>query len=196
MSQFIESVCFYGTYRNLSHHQSRIDKTFGEHFPWEDPLQISKVLPQLDVAGKHKVRIVYDDLGHKIEVSLYKPEPLNSMCLVVDNSIEYALKSTNRQRLAQLREQAGADDIIIIKNGFVTDGCISNLAFWDGEQWVTPTTYLLNGVKRRSLLKGGALKEMEIRGADVRLYEKVTLINAMLDPGEVIITTEQIGNRI
>ncbi len=196
MSQFIESVCFYGTYRNLSYHQSRIDKTFGEYFPWEDPLQISKVLPQLDVAGKHKVRIVYDDLGHKLEVSLYKPEPLNSMCLVVDNSIEYALKSTNRQRLAQLREQAGADDIIIIKNGFVTDGCISNLAFWDGEQWVTPTTYLLNGVKRRSLLKGGALKEMEIKGADVRLYEKVTLINAMLDPGEVIITTEQIGNRI
>ena len=37
---------------------------------------------------------------------------------------------------------------------------------------------------------------MEIKGADVRLYEKVTLINAMLDPGEVIITTEQIGNRI
>ncbi|MDA0193553.1 MAG: aminotransferase class IV [Bacteroidetes bacterium] len=195
MSQFIESVCFYGTYRNLSYHQSRIDKTFGEYFPWEDPLRISKVLPQLSVAGKHKVRIVYDDLGHKIEVAAYESKPLNTMCMVVDNSIEYALKSTDRRRLSQLREQAGTDDVIIIKNGFVTDGWISNLAFWDGEQWVTPTTYLLNGVKRRSLLKNGILKEMEIRDTDVGYYEKVTLVNAMLDPGEVIITTDQIVNR-
>jgi len=196
MSQFIESVCFYGTYRNLSYHQSRVDRTFGEFFPWEDPLQIRKVLPQLDIAGKHKVRIVYDDLGHKIEVAPYEPRPLNTISLAVDNSIEYALKSTDRRRLSELRDQAGTDDIIIIKNGYVTDGWISNLAFWDGEQWVTPATYLLNGVKRRSLLKSGILKELEIRDTDVGLYEKVSLVNAMLDPGEIIISTDQILNRI
>lgn len=192
MSQFIESVCFDGGYKNLSFHQLRMDKTFEEFFPWEEPLYIEKVLPQLDATGKHKIRMVYDDLGYKIETSAYSPAPINSMHLVTDNSIEYGLKSTNRKRLLQLRENAGTDEIIIIKKGFVTDGSISNLAFWDGANWVTPSTYLLNGVKRRSLLKNGDLIEKEIRNSDIISYEKCTLINAMLDPGEVTINIDQI----
>jgi len=192
MSQFIESVCFDGGYRNLSYHQHRVDKTFETYFPWEDPLSIRTLLPSLDVPGKHKVRIVYDDSAHKVEVSAYFPAPLNSMRLVTDNLIEYGLKSTNRKRLLQLKENAQVDDIIIVKKGFVTDGSISNLAFWNGKQWVTPATYLLNGVKRRSLLKSGNLIEKEIKESDINQYEKVTLINAMLDLGELTFNIDQI----
>ncbi len=50
-------------------------------------------------------------------------------------------------------------DILIIKNGLLTDTSFSNIILFDGEKWITPDTYLLNGVKRRRLLENNEIIE-------------------------------------
>jgi 4-amino-4-deoxychorismate lyase len=76
---------------------------------------------------------------------------------------------------------ATADDILIIKNGFITDTSFSNIAFFDGTQWFTPFTYLLNGTQRQHLLRQGAIVETEITPSDLKQFRYAKLINAMLD---------------
>jgi 4-amino-4-deoxychorismate lyase len=50
--------------------------------------------------------------------------------LVTDNEIEYTHKTTDRNALNRLFEQRKkADDIIIVKNGQLTDSLFANLVF-------------------------------------------------------------------
>jgi 4-amino-4-deoxychorismate lyase len=73
------------------------------------------------------------------------------------------------------------DDILIIKKGMVTDSSYSNVVFKDlNGSWVTPSTYLLPGTRRASLLMRGEITECEIRSIDIGMYTELKLINAML----------------
>ena len=69
----------------------------------------------------------------------------------------------------------------------VTDSYYTNLAFWDGTSWVTPKSHLLNGIKRTHLIQQGQLKEQPITASDIFKFEKVSLINAMLNLDEVVL---------
>ena len=55
------------------------------------------------------------------------------------------------------------DDILIVKNGLLTDTSIANIALYDGNDWYTPLHPLLKGTKRAELLDKGVLKEKEIK---------------------------------
>ena len=84
------------------------------------------------------------------------------------------------------------EEIIIVKDGLVTDSSYSNLVFRQGNVWYTPSTYLLNGVKRQRLLQQEFIFEREIRPEDLDKYSKVSLINAMLDPGDISLPVDNI----
>jgi 4-amino-4-deoxychorismate lyase len=77
------------------------------------------------------------------------------------------------------------DEIILVKNGLITDTSYSNLAFFDGVQWYTPEHPLLNGVRRQALLKQKRVREKRITPDELGSFVKLSLINAMLDLGEV-----------
>jgi 4-amino-4-deoxychorismate lyase len=65
---------------------------------------------------------------------------------------------------------------------------MSNLVFFDGTRWLTPSTPLLPGTCRERLLSDGKISERRIRQEDLYLYQGVKLINAMreLDEEEFI----------
>jgi 4-amino-4-deoxychorismate lyase len=96
--------------------------------------------------------------------------------------------------LTSLRAQAPsyADEVIIIKNGCVTDTSYTNICFFDGKEWLTPDTPLLQGTMRRYLLDKGVIREVRIRRKDIQYFKKVSLINAMMELGEIIIPIENI----
>lgn len=78
----------------------------------------------------HQTKITYLEYTPKIH-RVFKP--------IVCNEIDYSLKYTDRELINALFAQKGeADEIIIIKGGFVTDCSIGNLAFRKGGQWFTP----------------------------------------------------------
>lgn len=120
---------------------------------------------------------------------------IKSLLLVVDDVIEYGFKFQNRVALQQNFEKRGnADEVLIVKEGLITDTSYANVVFWDGSQWATPDKPLLKGTKRAQLLREGVIVEQKIRVEDLGAFTYVRLINAMLDfESTPVIEIRQIG---
>ena len=106
------------------------------------------------------------------------------MYLVSAAELDYSYKYVNRDSLDALKKSRTdnpLEDILIVKNGCITDTSFSNIAFYNGSSWVTPDTPLLKGTKRACYLQSGKLMEKRITPDDLRQFHKARLINAMLD---------------
>ena len=79
-----------------------------------------------------------------------------------------------------LKKKGECDDILIIKNGLITDTSFTNIVLENEDGLFTPTSYLLEGTKRRALLETGRIKETIVKPEDLGNYSKLYLINAMI----------------
>jgi 4-amino-4-deoxychorismate lyase len=82
--------------------------------------------------------------------------------------------------LELLAKRGDCDDILIVKNGYITDTSFSNIVFFDGDKWVTPARPLLRGTMRESLLKTNYIEETDILVNDLKKFTIARLVNAML----------------
>ena len=185
MFRLIESIRLEdGEWFNLHYHQQRMDESVLLLTNTENKIQLASFLHEqyFPVKGKFKCRIVYSEVGG-IEMSLtpYETRTINSIRIIHDNTIDYAFKFEDRTPLNNLFAQRNTcDDILIIKNGLVTDASYSNVVFFDGTRWLTPAQPLLKGTMRQYLLDSGAIVEEAIRADQIPLFKKVRLINALL----------------
>lgn len=186
MCRFIETICLNdGDYPLLELHQQRVNRAFAAHFPGIEPHNLTRILPRDKFPSKYKVRVVYDAARASIEFTPYVSRTVNAIQMVREDAIDYAHKYEDRselQRLFELRE--GADEILIIKNGLVTDCFYANPAFWDGSNWYAPTSCLLHGVRRIHLINTGKVELIRITERDISSFEKISLVNALLDLDE------------
>lgn len=68
--------------------------------------------------------------------------------------IDYSLKFSDRTLLNNLlKQKEECDEIMIIRQGKVTDCSIGNLIFRQNNQWITPDKPLLEGTQRAKLLE-------------------------------------------
>lgn len=197
MSPLVESLKLNdGRIENLAHHQARLNRAMAELFPEAEIIDLASAIeiPENCSTGLFKVRVLYGPTLEKVEIEAYHFRKIESLKVVHQENIDYHLKYTNREILQELFARRGdCDDIIIVKNGFVTDSFAANLLFLDGEKWFTSTTPLLKGIKRQFLLDEGIISESVIREEDIRKYQKVALINAMIDFEEMpVIPVERI----
>ncbi|MEO9964470.1 MAG: aminotransferase class IV [Reichenbachiella sp.] len=194
MCRFIESIrCDSGLARQLPLHQQRVDQTFHKHFPHSRPLNLKKIIEPGSYHQKHKCRIEYGENDYSIAYSPYETPLITSLKVVESDEISYSYKSIDRHLLGKLYERRlESDDIIIVKKGRVTDSYFANLAFYDGGEWYTSNSPLLKGVMRASLISQGKLNERLITVGDIARYEKVCLINAMLDLDQMSLPTKDI----
>lgn len=182
---FIETIRLAnGQLSNIRFHNHRLNHTrevcFGEKEQWNLSQLID--IQRIYHKGLFKCRVTYGEKIEKIEFEPYRPRLVQSLRLLTDNTIEYHFKYQNRARLNALFAQRGdADDVLIIKNGFVTDTSYANIVFWNGEQWITPDTFLLAGTQRTRLLEEEVIVEQKIRAQDLPKYSHARLINSMLD---------------
>ena len=128
-----------------------------------------------------KCHVVYNELIVQVKFEPYKPRIIKTLQLVQADSIQYEHKFLDRSCLDKLSETTLADDVLIVKNGLLTDTSFANIVFFDGDRWVTPSTPLLHGIKREYYLEIGRIKEVEITVEDLPHFQKAILINAMLD---------------
>lgn len=148
------------------------------------PLDLRNILeiPDFVDEEKHKCRVTYGPKILNIEWERYLPRPIESLRLVWDDTIDYGYKYKNRDNLNQLHTQRGeCDDVLIVKNGLITDTSYANVALFDGSAWYTPEVPLLPGTQRAFLLDEGVLIPREIKVDDLSQYHSVKLFNAMLD---------------
>lgn len=183
MFRFIESIKYKdGIFYNLPYHQTRMNKT-QKQFGYGE-INLIKYLEKVTSPGQqgvYKCRVLYAENIGSIEFVPYSVRKKQKVGVVTNNDIDYSYKFTNRENLEKLIAGTGFDDIIIIKNGFVTDALFSNLVFESDEGLFTPTTYLLPGTKRQSLLDIQQIDERHIRLEDISSYPKLRFINVMID---------------
>lgn len=171
-----------GKIYNLRYHQSRVDRTvdaFGlEKINLQEALaEIPNELKQ----GLIKCRVLYGNKIESIEFTPYQFQQRKRVALVSAGDLDYQFKYADRENLNAFHQKDKFDDIIFIKNGFVTDSLSANLVFENENGLFTPKTYLLAGTKRQSLLKKGIIQEVDISKNDIAFYQKIRFINAMMD---------------
>ncbi|MDD2245742.1 MAG: aminotransferase class IV [Proteiniphilum sp.] len=173
-----------GVIYNLNLHRERVHETAFLHYGTKPEIDINTSLIPSHLKGKRvKCRILYDEDIISVEFFAYEFKTIRSLQVIEDNSITYCYKSVVRDALQNLlMQKKTADDIIITKNGNITDSSFSNLVFESSDGALfTPETYLLGGTKRKFLLKNGIIREKKITIDDLSLYQKVYLINALID---------------
>ncbi len=168
-----------GKINNLSYHQKRCDQSRQTLFGSQNSIDLSSCIkaPQI---GLYRCRILYAEKLDSIAYFPYTPKEIHSL-KIVPSDIEYNHKYAHREALdALLISNPNVDEVIIEKGGYLTDTTISNIAFYDGEQWVTPKKPLLQGTMRAKLIDEGVLQTADITKADLPKYTQVALMNAMI----------------
>jgi 4-amino-4-deoxychorismate lyase len=193
MLRLVESIKVQdGVIYNLEHHQERMDRSLFTHTGEKNRNNHSDELtvPVEYFTGLYKCRVVYRESIELVEFLPYFRREIRSL-RIVHADIDYSCKYENRSELNMLFAQRGeCDDILIIKNGLVTDTSSANIAFTDGKAWFTPAEPLLYGTKRSRLIAEKKLIERDITAAKIKNFSHASIINAMIDPGEILISTE------
>jgi 4-amino-4-deoxychorismate lyase len=196
MCLFTEAVRIQdGLPRNLEYHQKRCGRTRQRFFPELPPLDLERALSGVTLPreGRHKCRILYSAGIEEIDVTPYTPRRVESLKIVEDDTIDYRYKYADRSAVEKLlARREGCDDVLIVRQGKVTDISYANVAFLLRGRWYTPSSVLLPGTMRRFLLDTRRIEEREIVPEDIRLFEGLSLINAMLDLGEVVLDCSRI----
>lgn len=182
MSQFIESIRIHnGVAENLAFHQKRVNKTLGQKTG--EGLNLNELIQELQIPenGLFKWRLEYSkNIIKQNQLIPYAERTVKRIQLVEAPDLKYALKYSDRNSFRRLLIQSNADDIIITQNGYLTDASYSNLFFWDGQQWATPSTPLLNGTQREIILNKKLALEKQIHRNDLSNYTHFKRVNAMM----------------
>ena len=168
-----------GKIYNLSYHQARCDRSRQTLFHTTDTLDLSTIIKPPH-SGLYRCRILYHETLHSIEYIPYTPKKIERLKIIPSN-ITYNFKYADRDALNNLlASNQDVDEVIIEKDGVLTDTTISNIAFFDGETWFTPDQPLLEGTMRAKLIDEGVLQPIEINKETLSNYSQVALINAMI----------------
>jgi 4-amino-4-deoxychorismate lyase len=184
MYRLIESIRLEnGKFHNLSYHEQRMNRSLRAVFGATVPFGVEKFLQKFPLPddGLFKCRLLYDDQTQEVEFVPYVAKIVRTVRTIEDNTIVYEHKFEDRSWLEKLFAMRGdCDEIIIIRNGEVTDSANANLVFKKDGNWYTPQSFLLGGTMRQSLLDSGKIRSIPIRKEELHSFESFKLINAMI----------------
>ncbi len=173
-----------GVAQNIEYHQDRFDKSRSELFGLGNKIDLASVIN----APSDKLlrcKITYRDDIISIEYFPYKQKEFKDF-IIIDTKVDYSYKYSNRDYFNNLlKEYNEFDDIILSKNGLVCDTTIANIAFFDGNQWITPKIPLLLGTTRARLLESKFLVEKDIKTNDISKFKRLAIMNAMIGFHEI-----------
>jgi len=196
MCQFIETMCVeQGRIINLDYHLERIKNTRKHFWNTEKTVptdQLSALAATQD--SRAKLRFTYDKENiYDLSCTPYNTRKIERLKLLENNDIEYRYKSVNRSVINLLKaETEPTEEIVIVKQNRLTDTSYTNIALFDGSQWITPSTPLLKGTRRAQLLDTGRLIECEVLATDLKSFQSISLINAMMDLNELVLPISSI----
>lgn len=187
MCQFIETICYKkGHFERMELHNERFNRTRKQFFGLQTSLQLELLLSiplhLKDITVKCTITYGTDIIS--IEYNSYKIRPVNSLQMVVDDTVNYSYKYADRSKLNALFLQRGqSDDILIIKNGFITDISYANIIFKKDDKWYSPSNPLLKGTRIDSYIREGIVTSALLRPSDLPLFSEARIVNAMISIG-------------
>lgn len=176
-----------GKAERLDLHNARMNRTRRAFFGACSPIDLrTLVVPGAGGEGLVRCRVVYGKDIEDISYAPYRMCPVSSLRLTEAGDTDYTFKYADRVALERLFRMRGeADDILMVKDGLLTDTSIANIALFDGEKWYTPDRPLLKGTRRASLLEEGLVAERTIPVSELFSYSEITLFNAMIPFGAI-----------
>lgn len=183
MCRLFETIrIFDGEPQNLGLHEKRLNASRRKLFGSTGDISLAEHIsvPEDSLTGVYRCRVIYEESIISIEFIPYRPAVIRTLKVVHADDIDYSLKYLDRTCLTGLIDRGVADDVLIVKNGFVTDTSYSNIVFTDGLRWIMPDTPLLRGTMREKLLIEGTIREERLTVDDLGRFVGFRLINAML----------------
>lgn len=177
MEKYFETIrCDDFEVYNLSYHNKRIANTIGLNIDLGEYIYP----PNKELL---RCKVIYDESGVlSVDYFPYIKREINSFKLIYDDRIEYKKKYLNRESIDNLfSKKEDCDEIIIIKDGIVTDTSIANIAIFYEGTWICSNNSLLEGTTKSRLLENRELILKDISLEMLQSAEKIALMNAMID---------------
>lgn len=197
MCQLIETIKIQdGVLFNISWHNYRLNQSRRKLYKDIPEIYLEQQIsiPKEYLHGEIRCRIIYGREIERTEFYPYSYRKVHTLKMIEDNLIKYELKYADRTRLEKLYTQRGeCDDILIIRNGLFTDSFSANLVFYDGVNYYTPETPLLQGTKREKYLSEKIIISTDIRPSDLPGFREIHLINAFQDIGRTVIPVTSVS---
>ena len=187
MCQLFETIKVkHNKLQHIVYHNSRVNNSRKLLFHSKHSWDLSEIIriPELDHNTIYRCRFLYAKEPYGFEFIPYIPRVVKRLYLVDCGDLDYSFKYSNRSTLEKLKSNtpdSETSDILLLKNGLITDTSFSNIVLFDGINWCTPATPLLNGTKREYYIDKKIILKRKITTADLYKYRKARLINAMLD---------------
>ncbi len=180
-NEFFETIrVVQGKPLHLKYHQERYEKTLKALGSSE----FESLASYIKAPSKELLRckIIYDDKEIlTVEYFPYKKRKINSLKILYAD-YDYALKATDRVQIDTLyKKREKCDDVLIVKNGYITDTSIANIALYKDNVWYTPKDVLLAGTTRQRYLDEHKLVLKNIPVDELDSFSQVALLNAMID---------------
>lgn len=186
---FIETIKLIdGEPVNLDRHQERMRRTLAHLGGVANLQSLRSVADKFsNCRGLQKLRVVYGPLGvSNVSCSPYTMRSVKLLKVVDGQGVDYSYKYADRSQIDRLVSLKGAcDDVLVVKDGFVTDTSFTNIAICDSGRWLTPRRPLLCGTKRARLLADGVIAESDVTIDDLLRAGGLMLFNAMIEFGEL-----------
>jgi len=187
MCLFIETICYeQGKFQRIELHNERFNRTRQEFFGLQIPVQLELLLsvPADLIDDTVKCTVTYGAEIIGIDYNLYKIRPVHSLQMVHDDTIDYAFKYADRTKLNSLfKLRYQSDDILIIKNGLITDTSYANIVFKKKDKWYSPQNPLLKGTRIDRYFREGRVTPALLRPTDLPLFSEARIVNAMISIG-------------
>ena len=192
MSRFLETIRILdGKPQHLPWHQQRVDATLRYFYPKTSsepgafPLFDILLSCQIPREGTHRCRILYDANTLEVEFKAYTLAEIHALQLVAaPEGYDYSFKYADRSVIDLLYAQRGAaDDVLITRDGYITDTSIANIAFRKDDRWYTPARPQLAGTTWKRLVSEGILIPRPIHQDEVYRYDGFRVFNAMMEWG-------------
>ncbi len=174
---------FNGSPQNIDLHAKRMENAQKQLFGSEGNFSLGSFLESFDLpkTGIYKCRLLYGLEFSTPEFIPYTKKNTLSLKLVDGKDIDYSLKYADRTEIQNLFDQRnGCDDVLIIRNGLVTDTSYCNIIFENEMGLFSPQNPLLKGVQRDFLLQKRKIETAIIGVDDIKKYSFFYLINAMI----------------
>lgn len=172
-----------GKLQNLAYHQQRYRQALAEYYPNQAVVMrnLSDITPPPEFQqGLVRCRIDYNATQQQVRFFPYQRRLIRTFQPVICDQIDYHLKFSDRTLLEQLYAQRnGCDEIMIVKQGLITDCSIGNLILLQNGIWYTPEKPLLYGTQRAKLLAENRILLRDIRIQDLQQYSEIRVINAL-----------------
>lgn len=188
MFPFFETIRYnHAIAENLISHQQRVERTF---MHYGETCNLNLLLIDFKSEAEKngaindavfKCKIMYDLKGNiKISFEPYQIRAIQSFTIMDIGSNDYSIKFTDRTWINNAVKSVTTDEVIFAKEGILKDASYTNIVLFDGKDWITPANPLLLGTKRALLLRKNIIKAKEIHQDQLRDYQSLKFINAMM----------------